>query len=104
MNTEILDPETTEEQPIRLADFLGEWGDALKAQVLRNMQPVYSNKHEDAWDTTARARLQELSRQAFPSQITKGILPIARTFFKEDKKAAFLVGEMGTGKVRHIGA
>jgi hypothetical protein len=29
---------------------------------------------------------------------------VARSFFKEDQKADFLVGEMGTGKVRHIGA
>lgn len=90
--------DAADQQTIKLADFLGEWGDVLKAQVLRNMQPIYSQKTEDEWDATARTRLAGLNRQAFSGQITKGILPVARSFFKEDNKAAFLVGEMGVGK------
>lgn len=98
------DSEQTENETIKLADFLEEWGDTLKAQVLRNMQPVYSGKTEDEWDRQARGQLQNLLRTAFPGQITKGILPVAKAFYHADNKAAFLVGEMGAGKVRHIGA
>ena len=90
--------EQTEQTTIKLADFLEEWGDTLKAQVLQNMQPVYSVKAEDEWDRNARTKLKDLLRTAFPGQITKGILPVARAFYKADDKAAFLVGEMGAGK------
>ena len=96
--------EHNEQQLIKLADFLADWGDTLKAQVLRNMQPVYSEKVEDEWDRNAREQLKDLLRTAFPGQITKGILPVAKAFYHTDNKAAFLVGEMGSGKVRHIGA
>ncbi len=92
------DSEQTENETIKLADFLEEWGDTLKAQVLRNMQPVYSGKTEDEWDRQARGQLQNLLRTAFPGQITKGILPVAKAFYHADNKAAFLVGEMGAGK------
>jgi SNF2 family DNA or RNA helicase len=83
---------------VKLADFLDEWGDALKVAVVKNMNPVYSPKAEDEWDTTARIKLGQLLRKPFESQTRKGILPVARSFFKEDHKADFLVGEMGTGK------
>ena len=83
---------------IKLADFLDDWGDRLKNQVIRNMNPVYSRKTEDNWDKEAREKLEKLIRPPFESQTLRGILPIARSFYKEDHKAAFLVGEMGTGK------
>jgi len=85
-------------QEIALADFLDQWGDVLKSQVIRNMNPVYRPKAEDDWDRQARDKLARLLRQPFDAQIRRGILPVARTLYKEDKKGAFLVGEMGTGK------
>jgi SNF2 family DNA or RNA helicase len=91
-NTEI------EQRTVKLAEFLDEWGEILKAAVVRNMNPVYSPKAEDDWDLQARGKLQQLLRTPFESQTRKGILPVARSFFKEDHKADFLVGEMGTGK------
>ena len=97
-------PEQAEEKTIKLADFLDEWGDILKSQVIRNMNPVYSPKNEDDWDQAARKKLKQLIRPPFESQTRRGILPVARSFYKEDHKAAFLVGEMGAGKVRRIGA
>ena len=99
--TAIPEPDTLEQETtkkIKLADFLGEWGDVLKSQVIRNMNPVYSPKCEDDWDQAARDRLKNLIRPPFESQTWRGILPVARAFFKEDQRAAFLVGEMGTGK------
>jgi len=90
--------EADEPKTVKLADFLDEWGDILKAEVVKNMNPVYSQKAEDDWDAQAREKLQLLLRKPFESQTRKGILPIARSFFKEDHKADFLVGEMGTGK------
>lgn len=85
-------------QEIALADFLDQWGDVLKSQVIRNMNPVYRPKAEDDWDRQARDKLAKLLRLPFDAQIRRGILPVARTLYKEDKKGAFLVGEMGTGK------
>lgn len=87
-----------ENKIIKLADFLDDWGGRLKNQVIRNMNPVYSRKTEDNWDKEAREKLKKLIRPPFDSQTWRGILPIARSFYKEDHKAAFLVGEMGTGK------
>lgn len=83
---------------VKLGDFLSEWGEILKAKIVENMNPIYSPKHEDAWDAQIRKKLSNLLRPPFESQTRKGILPVARSFFKEDHKAAFLVGEMGTGK------
>lgn len=83
---------------IALADFLDSWGDVLKSQVIKNMNPVYQPKAEDDWDRQARIRLARLLRPPFDSQIRRGILPVARALYKEDLKGAFLVGEMGTGK------
>ena len=91
-------PATTETETIKLAAFLDEWGDVLKAQVLKEMKPVYSQTTEDEWDRQAREKLQSLLRSPFPGQITKGILPVARSFYVEDRKADFLNGVMGTGK------
>ena len=93
---DVREPETTE--TIKLADFLDEWGDVLKAQVLKEMKPVYSEASEDEWDKQAREQLKTLLRSPFPGQITKGILPVARSFYVEERKADFLNGVMGTGK------
>jgi len=104
-NEEIIEETLQEEgKTVKLAEFLDEWGDMLKNQVIQNMNPVYSSKAEDEWDTDARNKLGQLLRTPLKGQVKKGILPVARSFFKEDHKADFLVGEMGTGKVRHIGA
>ncbi|MBM9514261.1 SNF2-related protein [Desulfogranum marinum] len=101
MTTAVLDPpdkEQEEHKTIQLADFLDEWGAILKAQVIENMDPVYTPKAEDAWDQAARKKMINLVRPPFESQIKRGILPVARSLYKEDYKAATLVGEMGTGK------
>ena len=95
--TDITEPDDVP-KTVKLAEFLDEWGDILKSQVVKNMNPVYSPKAEDDWDLQAREKLQQLLRKPFESQTRKGILPVARSFFKEDHKADFLVGEMGTGK------
>ncbi|WP_163338783.1 DEAD/DEAH box helicase [Desulfopila sp. IMCC35008] len=87
-----------EQKAIKLADFLDDWGDVLKAQVIENMDPVYNPKSEDDWDQVAREKLKNLVRPPFESQTQRGILPVARSLYKEDYKAATLVGEMGTGK------
>ncbi len=98
-NEEIIEETLQEEgKTVKLADFLDEWGDMLKNQVIQNMNPVYSSKAEDEWDTDARNKLGQLLRTPLKGQVKKGILPVARSFFKEDHKADFLVGEMGTGK------
>ena len=101
MEDNTIEPEVDNQEEgktVKLAEFLDEWGDMLKNQVIQNMNPVYSLKAEDDWDLQARNKLQDLLRKPFESQISKGILPVARSFFKEDHKAAFMVGEMGTGK------
>ncbi len=95
----IEDVEQVEEvKTVRLSDFLKEWDSILKREVIRNMKPIYNPHREDEWDAVAREKLGELLRPPFASQISRGILPVARHLYKEDKKAVFLVGEMGTGK------
>ncbi len=86
------------EKIVKLADFLEEWGDEIKAEFSKKVNPIYSPKDEDDWDKAAREKLKQLIRPPFESQNKKGVLPVSRAFFKEDKKAVFLVGEMGTGK------
>lgn len=71
---------------IALADFLDGWGDVLKSQVIKNMNPIYQPKAEDDWDRQARIRLARLSRSPFDAQIRRGILPVARALYKEDLK------------------
>jgi len=83
---------------ITLADFLDQWGEVLKSQVIDTLNPVYRPKAEDDWDQRAKERLTHLRRPAFAAQTRCGILPIARALYKEDQRGAFLVGEMGTGK------
>ena len=83
---------------IALADFLDQWGEVLKSQVINTMNPVYRPKAEDDWDQQAKERLTQLRRPPFAAQTRCGILPIARALYKEDHRGAFLVGEMGTGK------
>ena len=85
---------------IPLSEFLDQWGEVLKSQVITTMHPVYQPKVEDQWDAQAREQLGQLKRTPFEAQIRCGILPIARTLYlyKEDRKGAFLVGEMGAGK------
>jgi SNF2 family DNA or RNA helicase len=97
--TQLVDtPDQVQTKTVKLADFLSDWGDILKSQVVKNMDPVYSPKDEDDWDRQARETLRQLIRPPFPSQIKRGILPIAGSLYRQDHKAAFLVGEMGVGK------
>jgi SNF2 family DNA or RNA helicase len=42
--------------------------------------------------------LTKLIRKPFPAQTERGILPIAKAFYKHGQRSEFLVGEMGTGK------
>jgi SNF2 family DNA or RNA helicase len=90
--------ELTTTTDIRLSTFLDEFGDTLKSQLLESMEPVYQPGNEDEWDRNARTELTRLIRKPFPAQTERGILPIAKAFYKHKQRAAFLVGEMGTGK------
>jgi len=78
-----------------LKKFLVEFGDSLRSKV--KAQPLYHPAQPDAWDAAAKATLQTLQRQPFPSQ-ADAILPVAKGFYREGQKAAFMVGEMGVGK------
>lgn len=83
---------------IGLSTFLDEFGDTLKSQLLESMEPVYQSGNQDEWDRKAKTELTRLIRKPFPAQTERGILPIAKAFYKHKQRAAFLVGEMGTGK------
>ena len=85
-------------QSIKLIDFLKEFGEPLKAQLLEKMAPVYDPHNEESWDREARQYLERLPRKPLDGQYKKGILPVAKALFKDGLKGAFLVGEMGTGK------
>ena len=97
--TEVLeDPEQVQPKTIKLADFLGEWGDILKSQVIRNMNPVYSSKNEDDWDQAAREKLKQLIRPPFESQTRRGILPVARSFTRKIIRPPFWLAKWELGK------
>ncbi len=83
---------------ISLSTFLDEFGDTLKSQLLESMEPVYQPGNQDEWDRNAKTELTKLIRKPFPAQTERGILPIAKAFYKHGQRSAFLVGEMGTGK------
>ena len=38
---------------IPLSEFLDQWGEVLKSQVITTMHPVYQPKAEDHWDAQA---------------------------------------------------
>ena len=78
-----------------LKSFLVEFGDSLRSKV--KAQPLYHPAQPDDWDAAAKAKLETLQRQPFPSQ-ADAILPVAKGFYREGQKAAFMVGEMGVGK------
>lgn len=80
---------------MELKDFLSEFGESLRGKV--KAQPLYHPKQTDEWDGRAKQQLQTLLRQPFPSQ-ANAILPVAKGFYRHDKKAAIMVGEMGVGK------
>lgn len=78
-----------------LKSFLVEFGDSLRSKV--KAQPLYHPGKPDAWDESARARLEALKRRPFPPQ-ADAILPVAKGFYRAGKRAAIMVGEMGVGK------
>ncbi|MBW1953975.1 MAG: DEAD/DEAH box helicase, partial [Deltaproteobacteria bacterium] len=78
-----------------LKDFLNEFGGSLRRKI--KMAPVFDPAHLDEWDKQAMAKLKKLARQPFPPQ-AKAILALAKGFYRENKKAEIMVGEMGTGK------
>ncbi|MBW1987604.1 MAG: DEAD/DEAH box helicase [Deltaproteobacteria bacterium] len=80
---------------MNLKEFLGEFGDSLRKKV--KMSPVFDPAHPDDWDRQATAKLEKLARQPFPPQ-TRTILALAKGFYRDDKKAEIMVGEMGVGK------
>ncbi len=91
-------PITTTTTETSLVQFLKEFGEPLKAQLLEKMAPVYDPRNEDSWDREARKYLETLPRKPLEGQVKKGVLPVAKALFKDGLKGAFLVGEMGTGK------
>lgn len=78
-----------------LKEFIDEFGDALKQKV--KARPVFDPAHPDAWDKQAMQQLQAMARRPFPPQV-RAILPLAKGFYRKNKKSALLVGEMGVGK------
>ncbi len=78
-----------------LKDFLNEFGGSLRKKI--KMAPVFDPAHIDEWDKLAMTKLEKLARQPFPPQ-ARTILALAKGFYRDDKKAEIMVGEMGVGK------
>lgn len=76
-----------------LTHFLSEFGDSLFAAVTAQNQPVYQNQiHPDT-----EAVLDGLSRQLFAAQ-REVVRAVMQLLIYEDKPAAIINAEMGTGK------
>ena len=91
-------PSSQANDSMGLVEFLKEFGEPLKTQLLEKMAPVYDPNNEDSWDKEARQYIEDLPRKPLEGQVKKGILPVAKALFRNNLKGAFLVGEMGIGK------
>lgn len=81
----------------QIKDFLLQYGDILKENIIKKLKPIYNPQSKDKWDEANSCKLDSLKRKPLSSQ-RDAILSLSKAFYKENKKSLFLVAEMGTGK------
>lgn len=82
---------------MKMIEFLDEYGNSIKEKIKDKLVPLFQRNNRDEWDDKALTTLFNLARKPFPAQ-AETIVSVAKSLFYKDKKSAFLVGEMGTGK------
>jgi len=91
-----------EENAVKLKDFLERHGARLGEKIEQNLTPVYNPLHPEGVEKYGQKMLA-LLRKPFPVQaeVIKGI---SKALYGRGRRHLFVCGEMGTGKVRRIGA
>lgn len=92
-------PELSSENVIPLTDFIRDFGDGLLEAVQQQNPPVYDGLPDPNRDLVMDA----LTREPFPPQ-RDAVQALCRLLINQNEPAAILNAEMGTGKVRRIGA
>ena len=88
-----------QQEVIPLNDFIREFGEGLLSAVQQQNPPIY-----DGVPDLGRTGLMEgLLRKPFPPQ-QEVVQAVARLLVDEAQSSAIINAEMGTGKVRRIGA
>jgi hypothetical protein len=83
---------------IPLNQFIADFGQDLMNAVSRQNPPVYNGTANPVWDSVMDA----LKRQPFAAQRER--VQAVCKLLVDGEQAAVINGEMGTGKVRRIGA
>lgn len=91
--------ETASPLTISLQDFVEEFGDELLDSLNRSNPPVYTGQAR----TNRQQILSRLKRTLFDAQ-AEVVHAVAELLVNRNERAAIVNGEMGTGKVRRIGA
>ena len=84
---------------IPLTTFINDFGSDLLNAVKRQNPPVY----DEVPDTLRTEIMDNMLRRPFDAQ-QRVVQAVTRLLVDEDEKAAIINAEMGTGKVRRIGA
>lgn len=85
--------ELSDDNELSLSQFLSEFGDSLFQAVTEQNQPVYTGQT----DPKTEQALDALSRTLFPAQ-REVVRAISRLLIHQNKPAAIINAEMGTGK------
>ncbi len=91
-----------EDNSVTLKDFLERHGARLGEKIEQNLTPVYNPLRPEGVGAYEEKMLP-LLRKPFPVQgeVIKGI---SKALYDLKRRHLFVCGEMGTGKVRRIGA
>lgn len=92
-------PATATPLAINLTDFIDEFGDELLDSLNQSNPPVYAGNTNQA----RQAVMEALHRKPFPAQ-AEVVQAVAALLLDRNEQAAIINAEMGTGKVRRIGA
>ncbi len=88
-----------ESNVIPLSTFITDFGDGLLDAVSRQNPPVY----DGIPDSRREAVMEALKRRPFPAQ-QEVVQAVTSLLVDRGEQAAIINAEMGTGKVRRIGA
>ena len=98
-SVDLLTEEAEDQSIIALNTFIDDFGDDLLNAVKRQNPPVY-----DEVPCSHRALIMDnMPRKPFEAQ-QRVVQAITRLLVDQNEKAAIINAEMGTGKVRRIGA
>ena len=84
---------------IPLSEFIGDFGEGLLEAVKTQNPPIY----DEVPNAVRAAIMDHMSRRPFDAQ-QRVVQAVTRLLIDQGEKASVINAEMGTGKVRRIGA